>query len=478
MIDDRIAHGRSTPRHDMEEIRGCTAFVDQHLDESDGGERRLRGRLQDDRATGGDRRSDLVRHQIQREVEGCDGTDDTDRHPKGEPDLAFAGRQRIEGHDVPGEFARFSGRELKSSDRPIDLDSSRAERFGGLRGHDSREFLTSFGEHDRRAIEDGCPSMERKADRSTGRPDRSIDVVGRAGGNGSDDGTVERVANLDDRSGTAERFSGETQGVRWLDRHELDDTETMGTDRARSHPYLSAPKGFLSFAHRGGTGHAPENTLAAFRHAYELGYRHLETDVHATADGVLVAFHDEDLGRTCGRPGLINDLRWSQVAEARVAGEHPVPLLSDLLEEFPDARFNIDAKSDASVEPLLAVLHRHACLDRVCIGSFSHRRLVAVRRRVNVCTSASPIEVARWIAGSVSAGPSCFQVPIAQGSIKVVTSRTIDRAHRAGRPVHVWTVDDPIEMQRLIDLGVDGIMTDDPVTLRRVAIENDLWSAP
>ncbi len=234
----------------------------------------------------------------------------------------------------------------------------------------------------------------------------------------------------------------------------------------------------MSFAHRGGTGHAPENTLAAFRHAYELGYRHLETDVHATADGVLVAFHDEDLGRTCGRPGLINDLRWSEVAEARVAGEHPVPLLSDLLEEFPDARFNIDAKSDASVEPLLAVLHRHSCLDRVCIGSFSHRRLVAARRRVNVCTSASPIEVARWIAGFVPSGPACFQVPVAQGPIKVVTSRTIERAHRAHRPVHVWTVDDPIEMQRLIDLGVDGIMTDDPATLRRVALENDRWSAP
>lgn len=242
------------------------------------------------------------------------------------------------------------------------------------------------------------------------------------------------------------------------------------------HPYLSVDSGFIPFAHRGGTGHAPENTLAAFRHAHGLGYRHLETDVHATADGVLVAFHDDDLSRTCGRPGRIGELRWSDVAAARVGGEHPIPLLSDLLEEFPDARFNIDAKSDASVEPLLATLHRHTSLDRVCIGSFSHRRLTAVRRRVRVCTSASPIEVVRWLAGAAPSQPDCFQVPVRQGRIPVVTSRTLARAHRAGKPVHVWTIDDPVEMQRLLDLGVDGIMTDDPLALKQVVAANDRWS--
>ena len=244
------------------------------------------------------------------------------------------------------------------------------------------------------------------------------------------------------------------------------------------HPYLVSDHtgGFLAFAHRGGTGHAPENTMAAFRHAFDLGYRHLETDVHATSDGVLVAFHDDDLSRTCDRPGRIGELTWREVTSARVGGEHPVPLLSDLLEEFPEARFNIDAKSDAAVDPLLAVLHRHAAVDRVCIGSFSHRRLAVVRRRVRVCTSASPREVAQWLAGVVPSAPDCFQVPVASGRVPVVTARSVARARRADKPIHVWTVDDPREMQRLIDVGVDGIMTDDPATLKRVAIENGRWS--
>lgn len=243
--------------------------------------------------------------------------------------------------------------------------------------------------------------------------------------------------------------------------------------------YLSIdhPRGFISFAHRGGTGHAPENTIAAFRHAFDLGFRHLETDVHATSDGVLVAFHDDDLSRTCGRPGRIGELAWREVSNARVNGEHAIPLLADLLEEFPEARFNIDAKSDAAVDPLLATLQRHASIDRVCIGSFSHRRLVSVRRRVRVCTSASPLEVARWLGGSVPSAPDCFQVPVAQGRIPVVTARSVARAHRADKPVHVWTIDDPREMQRLIDIGVDGIMTDDPATLQRVARDNGCWSA-
>ncbi len=243
------------------------------------------------------------------------------------------------------------------------------------------------------------------------------------------------------------------------------------------HPYLSTehPRGFISFAHRGGTGHAPENTVAAFRHAFELGFRHLETDVHATSDGALIAFHDDDLARICGRPGRIGELPWREVADARVDGEHTIPLLSDLLEEFPAARFNIDAKSDAAVEPLLAVLQRHGALDRVCIGSFSHRRLVAIRRRAGVCTSASPLEVARWLSGLVPSAPDCFQVPVAQGPIPVVTARSVARAHRADKPVHVWTIDDPREMQRLIDIGVDGIMTDDPATLKRVASDNGCW---
>jgi glycerophosphoryl diester phosphodiesterase len=246
------------------------------------------------------------------------------------------------------------------------------------------------------------------------------------------------------------------------------------------HPYLEPHRegGFIPFAHRGGTGVAPENTLAAFRHAVSLGYRYLETDVQLTADGVLVAFHDNDLQRTCGRPGRISDLPWTEVAAARVGGSEPIPLLTDLLEEFPTAMLNIDAKSDATVAPLVQILRATASVRRVCIGSFSHRRLRKVRDAFgrDVCTSASPPEVVAWLAGRVPAGPSCLQVPTAQGPVKVVTEKSVARAAKAGLPVHVWTIDDRHEMQRLIDIGVHGIMTDRCDVLHAVARANSLWS--
>ncbi|HIM84911.1 MAG TPA: glycerophosphodiester phosphodiesterase, partial [Acidimicrobiia bacterium] len=140
------------------------------------------------------------------------------------------------------------------------------------------------------------------------------------------------------------------------------------------HPFLDHP-GILAFAHRGGTGAWPENTLAAFRHAVGLGYRYLETDVHLTADGAVVAFHDDSLDRLTDRTGRIADLSWDEVSEARVAGTQPVPLLAELLDEFPEACINIDPKHDAVVEPLARVLRDAGALRRVCIGAFSDRRI-------------------------------------------------------------------------------------------------------
>ena len=246
------------------------------------------------------------------------------------------------------------------------------------------------------------------------------------------------------------------------------------------HPYLHPHRdgGFIPFAHRGGTSDWPENTLPAFRHAVSLGYTYLETDVQLTADGHLVAFHDDDLRRTCGVPGRISEMTHRQVADARVDGREPIPLLIDLLEEFPDARINIDAKADATVDPLIATLRRTSSLDRVCVGSFSHRRLTRVRRALgrDVCTSASPREVVSWLLGRVPVGPSCFQVPVSQGPITVTSERTLRLAREAGVPVHVWTIDHPGEIQRLVDLGVHGIMTDEPAVLRTVCEHNGIWS--
>ena len=242
----------------------------------------------------------------------------------------------------------------------------------------------------------------------------------------------------------------------------------------------------LAFAHRGGAFHPDleglENTLAAFQHAVDLGYRHLETDVHATADGMLLAFHDAALDRVTSRSGRLQDLPYVDVAAALIADREQIPTLGALLEHFPDAYFNIDIKSETAVEPLARLLEATGTEDRVCVASFSQRRIAAFRRRSRgrVLTAASPFEVAAvrlspWpLPRSPRAAP--LQVPGRLRGITVVTPSFVHRAHRLGRQVHVWTVDDPDEMHRLLDLGVDGLMTDRTDVLRDVLLERGQWT--
>ena len=255
------------------------------------------------------------------------------------------------------------------------------------------------------------------------------------------------------------------------------------TDRAlrhnleRVHPYLDWP-GPIAFAHRGGASDNPENTMPAFRHAVDLGYTYLETDVHATRDGVLVAFHDPDLSRTCDRRGRIDELTWAEVAEARVDGREPIPLFEALMEEFPDARVNIDCKADGAVDALVASLRRLDCLDRVCVGGFSDRRLRRLREALGdgLCTSFGPAQIAALrVLGRVPGRGQAAQVPPRAKGVEVVSGTFVERAHRRGYQVHVWTIDDDAEMRRLLDLGVDGIMTDRPQVLKDVLVARGQW---
>jgi glycerophosphoryl diester phosphodiesterase len=252
---------------------------------------------------------------------------------------------------------------------------------------------------------------------------------------------------------------------------------------------LDQPGSVIAMAHRGGALHpeipGAENTLHAFKHAVALGYRYLETDVHATSDGVVLAFHDEALDRVTDTEGVLSQLTADQVRIARIAGEHVVPTLAELLEEFPDCRFNIDIKSTSAVQPLAALLDQTASHDRVCVGSFSQRRLDAFRRasRGRVATSASPVEVALflalpsgWAARLATRGRvSALQVPHRRGRLTVVTGSLVRRAHAAGAHVHVWTVDEPAEMDELLDLGVDGLITDRTDVLKEVLMARGRW---
>jgi glycerophosphoryl diester phosphodiesterase len=245
---------------------------------------------------------------------------------------------------------------------------------------------------------------------------------------------------------------------------------------ATLHPYLDWP-GPIAMAHRGGASDAPENTMPAFQHAVDLGYVYLETDTQVTADGVLLAFHDDDLQRTCGVPGTISSLTLGDVATARVAGSEPIPLLEDLLTTWPRARFNVDCKTDAAVEPLVALLRRLDCLDRVCIGAFDDRRMSRLRRLLgpSACTSFAQRETALFTFTGRTTGGLAAQVPVRYGRVTVTTRRFVERAHRRGVPVHVWTIDDGDEMNRLLDLGVDGIITDRPAVLREVLTARGQW---
>jgi glycerophosphoryl diester phosphodiesterase len=249
------------------------------------------------------------------------------------------------------------------------------------------------------------------------------------------------------------------------------------------HPYLDNTSP-IAFAHRGGTSAAPENTLRAFNDAVTLGYRYIETDVHATSDGKLVAFHDNDLQRTCGKPWRIEETDWSTLSTARIAGTDPIPLLIDLLTTWPDVRINIDCKSDAAMQPLIDTIRSTNCLDRICVGSFSDKRLRHIRSELGpgLCTSMGPQEVARLVLGSTTGIPInpsqhalVAQVPVRQGPIPVVTRKSITRAHQLGLQVHVWTIDDPIEIGQLLDLGVDGVMSDDTRALKDVFVARKLW---
>lgn len=248
------------------------------------------------------------------------------------------------------------------------------------------------------------------------------------------------------------------------------------------HPYLDFP-GPLAFAHRGGAGVHPENTMSAFAHAVGLGYRYLETDVHATKDGVLLAFHDEDLLRTCGVDVKIGDITFAESQQIKVHDSEHIPTLRELLETWPEIRLNIDCKADSALEPLVHVLGHAQVRQRTCIGSFSDRRLRHLRTLFgeDLCTSMGPREVAQTRLASYvprtpfSTSAHAAQVPPNQGPIPLVDRRFVDFCHQRNIHVHVWTIDDPSTMHDLLDLGVDGIMTDQPETLRGVLQERGAW---
>jgi glycerophosphoryl diester phosphodiesterase len=256
------------------------------------------------------------------------------------------------------------------------------------------------------------------------------------------------------------------------------------TSPVQRHPYVDVD-GPIAIAHRGGAAGGLENSMAAFSRAVDLGYRYLETDVHATADGVLLAFHDKTLDRVTDRTGRVAELPYAAVRRARIGGAEPIPLLEDLLGAWPDVRVNIDVKDARAVGPLAQVLRRTRAMTRVCVAAFSDRRVALARRAVGpeLATALGPRAVAALRAVALGRLPArfvprygvCVQVPEVAGPLVVVSRRFVETAHAHGFAVHVWTVDDASTMQTLLDLGVDGLMTDELETLRDVLEGRGAW---
>ena len=255
-----------------------------------------------------------------------------------------------------------------------------------------------------------------------------------------------------------------------------------------THPYLTAEPP-LAFAHRGAHGTATaagENSYEAFAAALDLGYRYLETDVHRTADGVVVALHDDTLDRTTDGEGLVSQRAWGEISRLTVEGGGRVPRLDELLADFPDARFNLDCKAPDTVPDLVRVLREADALDRVCVGSFQHRTVLSLRDEFGdeLCTAATSREVRLLVAAAAAPRGSrraltfaisadCVQVPVQEGRTRIVTDRFVETCHDAGLPVHVWTIDDEAQMHDLLDLGVDGLMTDRAQLLLDVLEQRD-----
>lgn len=258
------------------------------------------------------------------------------------------------------------------------------------------------------------------------------------------------------------------------------------------HPFLDGPFP-RAFAHRGwhlGELAGMENSLAAFRYAAAEGYRYLETDVRATRDGVVVVIHDATLDRTTDGSGEVEKLDWATVRTARVGGREPVCQLADLFEELPKALLNIDVKADSAVAPVLELLRRTSGWHRVCLASFSEARLQRLRRAAGpaLLTSMGPASAAALRLRSASpflprfrrpgAAPirgELAQLPVRLCGIPVIDRALLRHAHHRGLEVHVWTVNRPAEMHALLDLGVDGVITDRPDVLRDVLRARRAW---
>ncbi|QRV02500.1 glycerophosphodiester phosphodiesterase [Arcanobacterium phocisimile] len=246
--------------------------------------------------------------------------------------------------------------------------------------------------------------------------------------------------------------------------------------------YASDP---VLIAHRGGGQEAPENSRQAFSRLNDLGLSHIETDVHSTKDSVAVVIHDPILDRVSDGHGRVSQYTWDELRRYRDHSGQPLMRLDEALDEFSHLVFNIDAKENRVIEPLISAIKHTGAQKRVSLASFSERRLVQLRQKLPGVSSSMGISaVAKLIAaanvpGSLRSailrllpaaddGVHAVQVPESFRGIKIVDEKFVELVHSLKMAVHVWTVNDEEHAAQLVDLGVDGIITDIPSALRHI----------
>ena len=229
---------------------------------------------------------------------------------------------------------------------------------------------------------------------------------------------------------------------------------------------------FAAFAHRGGANDFVENTLEAFEQSINLGFKYIETDVRATKDNKLVIFHDPDLKRMLNLEIDISSINYDELSSYKINGVHKIPTFLETVSSWPNINFNIDPKSDKSAELLISELKSVGNLDRFCVGSFDSTKLNKIRNAFDnkLCTSMGTNEVINFyflrFFGINSIDTPCLQLPYFKNGFKIITAKLIRDAHKFNKKVHAWTIDDPKEISELLDMGIDGIMTDSPELLK------------
>ena len=247
------------------------------------------------------------------------------------------------------------------------------------------------------------------------------------------------------------------------------------------HKYLKN-KTPVAIAHRGGSNSGIENTLEAFENAINMGFNIIETDIQITKDKKLVVFHDLTLDRLTNTKGLVKDKTWNELKKIKILGKYSIPLLSDIFDKWPKIKINIDPKNDECIDYLISFLREYNCFEKICIGSFSGKRLQRLRKEFGpkLCTSAGPLEVLKLklfslINLSISIDANCVQVPLKYYRINIIDKNFIKFCQSQNLMVHVWTINDILEIERLLDLGVNGIISDNIEGLKKIFKKKNYW---